>query len=498
MEQQTAPSTGLARDAIGLREVLFQSVTHMAPAAAVAFSIIVGAPFGAGALPLAVLLAMVACLLVAVSIGQLAKHLPSAGGFYTYVSRGLHPSLGFMVAFGYALAEALVAPLLYLIFGNVVASTLNTEFGWSYDLWWMISAAAAALFVFALGYLGIRISAETGTVLGVFEIGVFAALALWLIVKAGGGNTLSVFGTSHANVAGFKGFSGVAAASIFTILAFIGFEAAAPLAEEAKDPRRTIGRAVVWSALGIGLFYVLTTYAATVYFGPDKMAGFFQFGGGNPWDGLARAVWGAGWVVVFLAIANSAIANSNAGANATTRTWYALGRIRLLPAAFARVHPTRRSPYVAVTVQFILAVAVAMWLGNQFTPLEAFALIATIATAVVVLIYILVNLACIVFYLRERRGEFNPLLHGVVPVLGILAFVPAWFTALGIGKGVFDWVSPLPYPLNRAGLVVAIWLALGVVFLVWLYARHPERIRETGRVFIEEPTEPSIPREAGV
>jgi amino acid transporter len=74
---------GLRRDAIGLREVLFQSITHMAPAAAVAFSIVVGAQFAAGALPLSVIFALVGCLLVAISIGQLAKHLPSAGGFAT-------------------------------------------------------------------------------------------------------------------------------------------------------------------------------------------------------------------------------------------------------------------------------------------------------------------------------------------------------------------------------------------------------------------------------
>jgi len=251
---------------------------------------------------------------------------------------------------------------------------------------------------------------------------------------------------------------------------------------------------VVWSALAIGLFYVLTTYAATVYFGPENMAGFIESGDGNPWDGLARAVWGGGWVLVFLAIANSAIANANAGANATTRTWYAMGRIRLLPAAFTRIHPTRRSPYVAVTAQLVFALVVALWLGNQFTPLEAFALVATIVTPVIVLIYILVNLACMIFYLRERRGEFNPLLHGVVPVLGILAFIPAWFTALGIGQGVLDWVSPLPYPLNRAGLVVAIWFALGIIVLVWLRARHPDRLRDTGRVFIDEPAAPAAPR----
>jgi hypothetical protein len=70
-------SRGLARNAIGLREVLFQSITHMAPAAAVAFSIIVGAGFAGAALPLAVILAVVACLSVAYCIGELAP--PSLG-----------------------------------------------------------------------------------------------------------------------------------------------------------------------------------------------------------------------------------------------------------------------------------------------------------------------------------------------------------------------------------------------------------------------------------
>ena len=127
---------GLRREAIGLREVFFQSVTHMAPAAAVAFSIIVGANFASGALPLSVLFALVGCLLVAISIGQLAKHLPSAGGFYTYTARGIHPSIGFLVAWGYAFVEPLVAPALFLIFGQVVAGMLQTEFGWSFSTWW--------------------------------------------------------------------------------------------------------------------------------------------------------------------------------------------------------------------------------------------------------------------------------------------------------------------------------------------------------------------------
>ncbi|HJS27924.1 MAG TPA: APC family permease [Actinomycetota bacterium] len=487
----TSPTTpsepGLAREAIGLREVFFQSVTHMAPAAAVAFSIVVGANFASGALPLSVIFALIGCLLVAISIGQLAKHLPSAGGFYTYTAKGIHPAVGFLVAWGYAFVEPLVAPALYLIFGQVVAATLAAEFGWSFSQWWWIAAIAAAVIVFLLGYFGIQISTRVGTILGLFEIGVFAALAVWLIVEAGGDNDLSVFGTSFATVEGFDGLSGVIAGSVYTILAFIGFEAAAPLAEETKDPRRTIGRAVIYSCIGIGLFYVLTTYAATVFFGPDRFFEFPASGQGNPWDALARAAWGAGWVLVFLAIANSAIANSNAGSNAATRTWFAMGRIRLLPAMLGRTHPKYRSPHVAVWTQFVIGVGVALWLGAQYnSPFTAFAMLGTIIGAVVIAIYMTVNLACLLYYARFQKGDFNVLLHVVVPILGIVAFVPAFLVAIGVGGSIFDFISPLPYPFSVVGPVVGIWYLIGVVYLVYLYARKPERVKDTARVFIEE------------
>jgi amino acid transporter len=482
------PSPGLAREAIGLREVFFQSVTHMAPAAAVAFSIVLGASFAAGALPLAVILALIGCLLVATSIGQLAKHLPSAGSFYTYTSRGLHPSIGFLVAWGYAVVEPLVAPLLYLIFGHLVATVLHQEYGWSYGLWWRVSVIVAAGVVFLLGYFGIKISARTGTLLGLFEIGVFLALAVTLIAKAGHANTLSVFGTKFATADMFKGFGGIVAGSIYTILAFIGFEAAAPLAEETVNPKRNIKLAVVYSCLGIGIFYVFTTYAAAVFFGPGRFGGFAAFGGGNPWDALARQVWGVGWVVVFLAIANSAIANANAAANATTRTWYAMGRIRLLPRAFAHIQPRWKSPDVAVVLQLVVGLVIALWLGQKYGPFPgAFGLVATIDTAIIIAIYMLVDLACVLFYLRERRSEFNIVLHGVLPLAGIAAFVPAIFTAVGIGKSVFSFVFPLPPPLNLVGRIDGILMGIGVLYMIYLYIAAPQRLRDTGRIFVEEP-----------
>src|SRR6185437_16270913 len=74
----------LREHSIGLPQVLFQSITHMAPAAAVPYSLLLSVLNAGPVLPLAVLLALVACLLAANSIGQLAKEMPSAGGLYTY------------------------------------------------------------------------------------------------------------------------------------------------------------------------------------------------------------------------------------------------------------------------------------------------------------------------------------------------------------------------------------------------------------------------------
>ena len=106
-----------------------------------------------------------------------------------------------------------------------------------------------------------------------FEIGVFLVLAIFLVVHAGSNNTLSVFTTKYTTP-GFHGISGVIAGSVFTILAFGGFEGAAPLAEETRNPRRTIQRAVLLSTLLIGALYVFTTYAIDVAFGPTQFHNF--------------------------------------------------------------------------------------------------------------------------------------------------------------------------------------------------------------------------------
>ena len=483
--QQADTAPRLQKDAIGLAPVLFQSITHMAPAAAVAFSIIFAVTYAGGATPLAVLLALIACLMVAVSIGQLARHLPSAGGLYTYAARGLHPAAGFFVAWGFMLAEPIVAPLLYLIFGNVISVFLTNHFNTPTWLWAPF-AAAAGIGVWFLVYRGVRISTEAGVVLGAFEIVVFFALAITLIFAAGSNNTLSVFSPNTGNS---NGWGSVFAGMVYTVLAFIGFEASVPLAEETKDPRRTLPRAVILSCVLIGIFYLICYYGAIVYFGPnvaaDQKNGFFAFNGGDPWDGLGSKVWGPFSILVLIAIINSAFANSNAGANAATRVGYALGRVGILPRALAQVHPRYKTPYIAVHVQGALGIAVALILGFALGgPLNAFALLGTVATLVIVGIYILTNLSNLVFYWREHRDELNPILNVVVPILGTLIFIPVLLAAFGIDFGGLG-ITPLAPPANAAPWIVLAWLVIGVVVFALYSVRAPGRIEETARTFIE-------------
>jgi len=272
----------LRRGAVGFGGVLFQSITFMAPAIATAFSIPLGFSFAGGAAPLAVIVALIASLCVASSVAQMAKHMPTAGSFYTYVSTSIHPMLGFLVGWAFELALLIGGAFLALQIAIIVAPTLTSEYSVSPNLWWPWAVLGAVL-VFSLGYFGVKASTRAGLILGVFEIGVILALAITLIVKAGSHNTAQVFTTHFANSPGFRGFSGVFAASVFSVLAFIGFEEAAPLAEEAHEPRRHIQLAVVLSALFIGIFYLINTYASTVFFGPGRMGAFVKAGYTNSW-----------------------------------------------------------------------------------------------------------------------------------------------------------------------------------------------------------------------
>jgi amino acid transporter len=291
-----------------------------------------------------------------------------------------------------------------------------------------------------------------------------------------------VFGTGYTP-SGYHGLKGVIAGSVFTILAFGGFEGAAPLAEETKNPRRTIRRAVMLATLLIGVLYVFTTYAVDVAFGPTKFGTFTTGTGAASWEGMARSLYGIFWFFVFLAIVNSTIANANAGINVASRTGFAMGRVGALPRQLAVLNIKHRSPIVAIVFAFVVTIAVTLGLGLHYTPTVAFAMVGTGIVILLVAVYILMNAACIGYF--ARKGGFNWLSHLVIPVLGIAAFVPAWLTAAGIKIPGLSFITPLTPPLSYMAYGVGGFMAVGLICLIVLYLTAPQRVKEVGLVHLE-------------
>jgi amino acid transporter len=223
------------------------------------------------------------------------------------------------------------------------------------------------------------------------------------------------------------------------------------------------------------------------------MTEFYTFNEGDPWGFMANAVLPIGGLLIVFAILNSCLANANAGATAATRSLFAMGRATLIPRAFAAVHPTYRSPANAVHFQAILAIVIAIPLGLVLAddpfpgsgPLNVYVWLGTLIGLVFAFMYIAVNVACIGYYLREGRSEFNVLKHIVVPVLGVITMIPAVLAVVGgVTIPILNVELP-PYEnsLRFTAPVVGIWFVLGIVAYFYLRARNPEALARVDDVY---------------
>src|SRR6201995_5868195 len=164
----TTPSTTgsaptLRRNAIGLGGTVIMSAAIMGPAVSTFFNPQFSTPFSGEATPFVYLLCTVAMLITASGIMEMAREFPSAGAFYTYVTRGLGARAGFVTGALMFVAYALLPPAEIGLIGSFLQSTFRTEFSVNIP-WWIIGMVPALLMVF-LGFEGIRTSLRTGLTL---------------------------------------------------------------------------------------------------------------------------------------------------------------------------------------------------------------------------------------------------------------------------------------------------------------------------------------------
>lgn len=478
----TATESGLRPNAVGLPEVLFQSITMMAPAAAVAFAFFPGVATAGGSFTLAVVLALVASVLLALSIGQLAIHLPSAGGFYTYVSRGLSRPLGFLTGWLMIPVYLLFMPVNLLIFGFVTEYFIQTETGTDIAWWWF--AIPLAIVMGLLTFVGIRISAWTLVVAGAIEILFFLLLSIFAIAKAPDGQNLQAFTPGLSLTPDLGGWKAVLQGAVFAFTAFIGFESAAPLGEESRNPRRIIPRAIFLSALLIGLFFVLTSYAGVAGFGFNHIDAFLGDPHPTPWMGLAQNLWGdAGFIIITLVLLNSTAANTAAGYTALGRIIYAMGRAGALPGWLGRLHHRYRSPYIVLIIGGLISIGLAFWVTAAYGPLPGnLTLILAVLTLCVLVTYIAVSLTVFFYYRREHQSDFNIGLHVVIPVIT---------TVLVAAVLVAQFYPVVPaFPANLAAPIAGGWLVIGIIWVMVLRSTRPSALEAGERIYLEAEAAP--------
>ncbi|MGH2481351.1 MAG: APC family permease, partial [Ktedonobacteraceae bacterium] len=369
----------------------------------------------------------------------------------------------------------LVIPLVLLVQGQVtdgfMSSTFHVVLGAN---GWAVWAVIWAVIVFALTYFGVRISADAGIITGMIEIGVFLVLAAWLIVSAGGGNTVATFLPSSSIERGLGGWVGILHGMVFTFLAFAGFESCAPLAEETANPRRNVGRAIFLAAVIIGLFFAFCAYAGVVGWGFGKITTYPN--DLNPWGTLANRVWGPFSFIAILAILNSGLGNGNAGVNAASRVLFAMGRVKTLPGALGRLNRFA-TPGIAIILTIALGIVITLGLGLKFGPTTAFAFDGTLLTLPLLVVYMASCVSVPVFYWYQHREEFRVGRHIIVPAIPFIVLLVVVY---------FQFVPAPSYPLNLAGPIVAIWFVLGLIIVAVLSRKAPAALARSNDVFVDE------------
>ncbi len=385
-------------------------------------------------LPLAVGFAVAA--LTAASYAELVGKYPRAAGAALYTHRAFErPFLTFLVAFAVLMSGVSSASAAALMFGGRYLAQLI-------DAPPLLAAFGFLGAITAINFIGISQSVKVNLVLTAVELGGL------LIVLAVGALALSR-GTGDASaafeLAAPEGpVAGVLAATALGFYALIGFEDSVNLAEESRSPARAFPRALFVGLAVTGAIYVAIAIIAVALVGPARLAG-----SSAP---LLDAVRAAGVdfpprlfaVIALLAIANTALLNMIMA----SRLLYGMAREGIVPRPLARVHATRRTPFVSIA--FTVAIASLLVLSSLVIE-DGVAALATTTVVLLLLVFAVVNVAVLV--LRRRPvGHAHFRTPSWAPALGAVASVVLASPAAGIAPHVY---------LIAAGLVGAgavLWL----------------------------------------
>lgn len=475
-ENPGQPPTRLARNSIGLAHIVFFVVAAAAPMTAVVGATPPAFAFGSGAgVPGAFILAGILYLLFSVGFTAMTRHVTGAGAFYSYISRGLGGSAGIGGALIALLAYFAVQIGIFALFAVFMSATLAPL---GIELPWWIWSLLVLVVVVLCGQRNIAISGRILGVCMIAELLILLLLDIAIIMNGGGPEGLTLSGFLPSEVFA----PGLGVTMVFVLGAYVGFEATAIFGEEAHNPERTIPMATYVAVLLITVFYAVSTWAIVQHYGPShvqevaagSLEGFYFNAAGE-----LLGNWSVQTMNVLLL--TSLFACLLSFHNTLNRYFYTLSHEGLAWKPLSKVHTRHGSPHIAGFVQAgLVTIIIAGFAISGADPYTVvFSWMSALAVLAILGVQVLVSIAVIVFFSRERYGRsiFTTLIAPVLSTLGLLGAFLLVSSNLSMLTG-----SESPLVMAFPEFVAALGVA-GLVIALWLKRTQPDLYARLGRAF---------------
>jgi len=402
-----------------------------------------------GAFWMAFLVGVAIATVTGLAYAELVTKYPQAAGASLYINKAFRsPVLTFFITI--CMLSANMAAVGSLSAGFV--RYFGDLIGLSDDAIWAAAFIALAFIalITVINLIGITESVVANVVMTFIEVsGLVIVVIIGVIALVEGVNDPSVL--LQFGVAGDSGSAilAVLAGVSLAFFAMTGFENAANVAEETIDPSHAYPRALIGGMVTAGVVYVLVSIAAALAVPIETLAG-------NTLLEVIRAdlffIPATVMLVVFGIIAMIAISNTTlVTVVAQSRILFGMARENIVPAVFAKVHPVRRSPYVALIfgaaiVGALLVIGAAIRSSQAGLPedqqLDIVDRLATITVVFLLFIYALVIVACLKLRGKDETADTyranTPLL--IVGIVGNLAVLT--YTLIDDPDALF-WVAGL-------------------------------------------------------
>jgi amino acid transporter len=449
------PAVQLRSGALGLVEVVGQSLAAIAPTLTPALNISVVAGLAGIGCWMAYFIGTLGVVVVAASVGILAARHPEAGAYFVYIGRTFGPFAGALAGWAMVSAYLFTAVAVTLSFTIFLGNLLGVA---GVRLGMLPMAAAALLFVAAVtfaAYRDVKLSSRAGLVLELLSIVIILVITV-LFVRVQG----TVVDRAQLDLSSFK-YGGVFSALPFVIFSFVGFESSATLAKESANPRKNIPLAVIGCGAFAGLFFTLMAYCMVLGMGNDTAT---LGSSAAPFTDVAAKA-GLGWMsmIVYFAAMISVFACALASINAAARLLYSMGKYQFLHRSMGLVHDTHRTPHRAIVFCGGLSAVVCMALLPAGF-LNAFGYAGTFASFGFVVVYLML---CIVAPLDLRKSGEMKGQHVLLAIVGTALMV---FVIVGS-------VYPVPAaPYDVLPYVFFGYMALGAIWFARLKVKSPQTL----------------------